>query len=203
MRHIAILWMSLLTGLSPSLYAATRTTEVGNPTLGNATLGNPTLGNPETGDKKTPITAPKLEDFALCASSWYEFRLDPKRMNPYALYFAQNFSRDQSDLAFIPKVKTSVLSAPVERIFPMSAGSGADNGLGFSLVLKADIDSVQKAVEKILAQKMQCGESEGVQLCLLEINENKSIKIMPVENADGLTTSLGCFYRYPDVPAGE
>ncbi len=183
MQRFAIFLVGLLTGLSPMLDAA--------------------AGGTASGEPKASSNAPKLQDFALCASSWYEFRQDPTRMNPYAVYFAQNFSRDQTDLAFIPKVKTNLLSMPVERVFPMSAGTGADGGHGFSLVLKANMDSVQKAVEKTLAQRMECGESEGVQLCLLEVNENKTIKIMATENAGGLTTLLGCYYRSSDAPTGE
>ena len=133
-----------------------------------------------------------LQRLALCQDSWFDWKDDAARMARFANIFKTRFSRSPQGDAFVPRQPSQILGRAITHAYPQSVGMG----VGFSLIVNADLATARAAVEQQLGKPMRCTTSDGVRSCELQVGEEKTALVMTGDNGRADTSLVGCYYFY-------
>ena len=132
-----------------------------------------------------------LERLASCQDSWLDWKDNAPRISAYRQYIEMRLKRDDDGPAFAPKTPAGVFGLAVTQVYPQSIGMG----VGFSVLVDADLPTARRLYEKQLGRPMTCHTSDGMTSCELVLGDRKTALVM-AEAGAGRPTLAGCYYFY-------
>lgn len=135
---------------------------------------------------------PFFETLATCQDSWFDWKDDAQRMGRYGDRLTANFVIIEGEPAFVPKRPGTILGFPLVKVYPQSIGMG----VGFSVQLGGPLAEIRGAVENRLGQPLQCGPSDGMTSCAVELGDKKTVLLTGYGEGADAVNLLGCYYFY-------
>jgi hypothetical protein len=135
-----------------------------------------------------------IERMVLCKDSWLDWQraADP-RLQQLATHFQSDYTRNDRDPYYVPKVPTAVAGFRVLQFSPGNVGMG----VGISVLVDAPFDKARQSVERLLGKKLQhCETSDGMKTCELQIAEQRTVTLMSGDDPKTKSTLIGCYYLY-------
>lgn len=139
-----------------------------------------------------PALEAQLLRLATCEDSWLEWKADRPRLQRFATALHAQFSAEPKSPAMKPNRPTRLMGLAVTQLFPDSVGMG----LGFSVMLQADLQQARQRFEAQLGRPLSCETGDGMVACELPLGEKKTAMLINGDKGRSPTSLLGCFYFY-------
>jgi hypothetical protein len=131
-----------------------------------------------------------MQRLATCQDAWSEWQEGDPRMKQYQAFIASKLTEADGG-AFTPNAPMTAFGLPITQVSPQSVGTG----VGFSILVAADLAQVRKQIEKQLGRSMTCAISDGAPGCELQIARQRTVVLL-TDGPHSRTTLAGCYYLY-------